>query len=168
MSLPPSLHPPTSSDTGQDREVQAGRGREVQAGRAMEEDFRRTPSPPPLHPTSTLPPSISSGWVYVTIQSLLFGLVAMTTVRFKYLWVPYMCVVAGGGVSHCRTWKALSGRLGLPEWKVRDGVMRSGEDSAVRQHVSRIPIGSHHTKQYCAANYGIDIYMYQGLVQNAV
>lgn len=56
---------------------------------------------------------ISPQFAYNAIQSVVFAVVAMSTQRFKYLWVPHMCVVAAAGASHSQAWRALLERMGV-------------------------------------------------------
>lgn len=43
---------------------------------------------------------------YHTIQCVFFGVMAVTTLRMKYLWTPYMCILASVGLGDCelRDW----------------------------------------------------------------
>ena len=38
--------------------------------------------------------------VFNIILNVFFGCMAMTTVRMKFLWMPHVCVVAAGVISH--------------------------------------------------------------------
>ena len=60
-------------------------------------------------------PSISPELAYNFFQSVFFGAVALSTVRFKFLWTPHVCVLAAAGASHCQVWKELQKRLGVQE-----------------------------------------------------
>lgn len=42
-----------------------------------------------------------------TVQAVFFGALAMSTLRMKYLWTPYMCILAGFGVADYKAWKTL-------------------------------------------------------------
>ncbi|XP_065838350.1 protein C-mannosyl-transferase DPY19L3-like [Oscarella lobularis] len=44
-------------------------------------------------------------WSYLLVQTTLYGILALTTRRFIYLWAPSMCVVAGAGICNCTVWK---------------------------------------------------------------
>ncbi|KAH3739009.1 probable C-mannosyltransferase DPY19L3 [Dreissena polymorpha] len=45
------------------------------------------------------------------IQAVFFGALGMSTLRMKYLWTPYMCVLAAFAVGDFKTWKCMLGRL---------------------------------------------------------
>ncbi|XP_064610291.1 protein C-mannosyl-transferase DPY19L3-like [Liolophura sinensis] len=49
-----------------------------------------------------------------SIQCLLFGALALTTLRMKYLWTPYMCILAGAGISDYKAWRFLLARCNMP------------------------------------------------------
>ena len=74
----------------------------------MHEDSSNTES-------QELLPSVSPELAYNFFQSVVFGTVALSTVRFKFLWTPHMCVLAAAGISHCQVWKELQKRLGVQE-----------------------------------------------------
>lgn len=42
---------------------------------------------------------------YHALQSLLFAVMATTTLRMKYLWTPHLCVLAGVTLCHPAPWK---------------------------------------------------------------
>lgn len=42
-----------------------------------------------------------------TVQAVFFGALAMSTLRMKYLWTPYMCILAGFGVADYKAWKTI-------------------------------------------------------------
>ncbi|XP_035692785.1 probable C-mannosyltransferase DPY19L3 [Branchiostoma floridae] len=48
---------------------------------------------------------------YHTISAAVFGCLAVSTLRFKYLWTPHMCVLAAAGVADHETWKILLKKL---------------------------------------------------------
>ena len=50
---------------------------------------------------------------YHVIQPLLFGVMALTTLRMKYLWTPYMCVLASVGLCYTPAWRGLLRRCGV-------------------------------------------------------
>ena len=50
---------------------------------------------------------------YHAVQPMLFGAMAVTTLRMKYLWTPYMCVLASVGLCHGSIWKALLSKCGI-------------------------------------------------------
>jgi len=74
----------------------------------MHEDSSNTES-------QELLPSVSPELAYNFFQSVVFGAVALSTVRFKFLWTPHMCVLAAAGISHCQVRKELQKRLGMQE-----------------------------------------------------
>ena len=41
------------------------------------------------------------------VQAVFFGALAMSTLRMKYLWTPYMCILAGFGVADYKAWKTI-------------------------------------------------------------
>ena len=43
----------------------------------------------------------------VSVQAVFFGALAMSTLRMKYLWTPYMCILAGFGVADYKAWKTI-------------------------------------------------------------
>nr|XP_006822371.1 PREDICTED: probable C-mannosyltransferase DPY19L3-like [Saccoglossus kowalevskii] len=45
--------------------------------------------------------------VFHAIQTVFFGLMALSTMRFKYLWTPEMCILAGFAIGDSKTWKFL-------------------------------------------------------------
>ena len=57
--------------------------------------------------------SISPELAYNLFLSIMFGVVALSTVRFKFLWTPHMCVLAAACASHHQVWKELLRRLGV-------------------------------------------------------
>ena len=56
---------------------------------------------------SEFQPSVRPHYVYIVIQSVFFSFVAVTTLRFKVLCVPYMCVMAAAGVSDHTFWSSV-------------------------------------------------------------
>lgn len=56
---------------------------------------------------------ISPDLAYNLFLSILFGVVALSTVRFKFLWTPHMCVLAGACASHHQMWEEMLRRLGV-------------------------------------------------------
>ncbi|KAL4232819.1 hypothetical protein ACF0H5_007505 [Mactra antiquata] len=46
-----------------------------------------------------------------TVQMVFFGALAMSTLRMKYLWTPYMCMIAGFGVADYKAWKYILSKL---------------------------------------------------------
>lgn len=50
---------------------------------------------------------------YFVVQSVLYGVMALTTRRFVFLWVPSMCVLAGAGLCDTRLWGWISRQLHL-------------------------------------------------------
>ena len=67
--------------------------------------------PPPCNQHHYL--SISPELAYNLFLSILFGVVALSTVRFKFLWTPHMCVLAAACASHHQVWGELQKRLGV-------------------------------------------------------
>ncbi|XP_043937614.1 probable C-mannosyltransferase DPY19L3 [Protopterus annectens] len=59
--------------------------------------------------TASLRPEIA----YNLVHTILFGLLAITTMRMKYLWIPHMCVVASFGVCSKQLWRWLLGLFHL-------------------------------------------------------
>lgn len=53
--------------------------------------------------------------VYQAIQSVFFGALAITTVRFKYLWIPHMCLFAAGIFCNQAFWKAALNKVGIKQ-----------------------------------------------------
>lgn len=45
------------------------------------------------------------------VQAVFFGALAMSTLRMKYLWTPYMCILAGFGVADYKAWRCVLTRL---------------------------------------------------------
>ncbi|XP_071112978.1 protein C-mannosyl-transferase DPY19L3-like [Haliotis cracherodii] len=56
---------------------------------------------------------------YIAIQTLLFGLLAMSTLRMKYLWTPYMCVLGSVAFVDNTMWKAVMKKFKLKEFSVQ-------------------------------------------------
>lgn len=44
--------------------------------------------------------------VFNLILDVFFGVMAMTTLRMKFLWMPHMCILAAGVISHQDTWRS--------------------------------------------------------------
>lgn len=55
---------------------------------------------------------ISPEFAYHLLLSIAFGTVALTTQRFKVLWIPHMCVLAAGALANLDGWRALLKRSG--------------------------------------------------------
>jgi len=53
--------------------------------------------------------------VYQAIQSVFFGALAMSTLRFKFLWTPHMCLFAAGVFCNQSFWKALLNKIGIKQ-----------------------------------------------------
>lgn len=51
--------------------------------------------------------------VYQAIQSVFFGALAMSTLRFKFLWTPHMCLFAAGVFCNQSFWKAVLNKIGI-------------------------------------------------------
>ncbi|XP_052810568.1 probable C-mannosyltransferase DPY19L3 isoform X1 [Mya arenaria] len=64
------------------------------------------PSPRHSHLLSSRP-----DLAFHAIQAMFFGALGMSTLRMKYLWTPYMCILAGFGVGDYRAWKNVLARL---------------------------------------------------------
>ena len=65
--------------------------------------------------TSTANPPlqlISPEFAYHLLLSAAFGMVALTTQRFKVLWVPHMCVLAAGALANLDGWRIILKRIG--------------------------------------------------------
>ncbi|XP_060558912.1 probable C-mannosyltransferase DPY19L3 isoform X2 [Ruditapes philippinarum] len=45
------------------------------------------------------------------VQAVFFGALAMSTLRMKYLWTPYMCILAGFGIADYRGWRCVLAKL---------------------------------------------------------
>ncbi|XP_065185191.1 protein C-mannosyl-transferase DPY19L3-like [Sycon ciliatum] len=65
-----------------------------------------------------------SGWLlgrpdiaYHLLYTCFFGFVAFTTLRFKYLWTPHMCILAAVGVSDAQLYQWLLSRVGVKSEK---------------------------------------------------
>ncbi|KAJ8307809.1 hypothetical protein KUTeg_014639 [Tegillarca granosa] len=46
-----------------------------------------------------------------TVQAVFFGALAISTLRMKYLWTPYMCILASFGISDYKMWRAVLSQL---------------------------------------------------------
>lgn len=53
--------------------------------------------------------------VYQAIQSVFFGVLAMSTLRFKFLWTPHMCLFAAGVFCNQSFWKAVLNKIGIKQ-----------------------------------------------------
>ena len=53
--------------------------------------------------------------VYQVIQSVFFGALALTALRFKFLWTPHMCLFAAGIFCNQHFWKTMLMKIGLKE-----------------------------------------------------
>ena len=53
--------------------------------------------------------------VYQAIQSVFFGALAMSTLRFKFLWTPHMCLFAAGVFCNQSFWKAVLNKIGIKQ-----------------------------------------------------
>ena len=51
--------------------------------------------------------------VYQVIQSVFFGALAISTLRFKFLWTPHMCLFAAGMFCNQHFWKTALTKIGL-------------------------------------------------------
>ncbi|XP_066267940.1 protein C-mannosyl-transferase DPY19L3-like [Branchiostoma lanceolatum] len=76
----------------------------------------QNPALPSAHPLLLQRPQLA----YHAISAAVFGCLAVSTMRFKYLWTPHMCVLAAAGVADFDAWKILLNKLhaGLSESKV--------------------------------------------------
>ena len=81
--------------------------------------FKKTDVPANVVPTPPTSPPLSSTLIFNAFLNISFFVVALTTRRFKHLWVPHMCVLVGAGVAHEGAWQAALKRLGLRERMVR-------------------------------------------------
>ena len=52
---------------------------------------------------------------YVIVQTVLYGIMALITRRFVFLWTPSMCILAGVGVCDSWLWSWISRKLQLPK-----------------------------------------------------
>ena len=43
-------------------------------------------------------------WSCVSVQCVFFGALAITTLRMKYLWTPYMCVLGAAAIADSQVW----------------------------------------------------------------
>ncbi|KAL3883925.1 hypothetical protein ACJMK2_030151 [Sinanodonta woodiana] len=61
------------------------------------------------HPTTKQTHLLTSrpDLAFHAVQVVFFGALAMSTLRMKYLWTPYMCILAAVGVSDYKMWKSL-------------------------------------------------------------
>lgn len=66
------------------------------------------PAPKHTHLLSSRP-----DLAFHVVQTVFFGALGMSTLRMKYLWTPYMCILAGFGVADYRTWRVVLTRLGI-------------------------------------------------------
>ena len=53
--------------------------------------------------------------VFHMVLSVLFGMMALTTVRMKFLWLPHMCIVAAGTLCQQDVWKAVLTAIRVPK-----------------------------------------------------
>ncbi|XP_036370347.1 probable C-mannosyltransferase DPY19L3 isoform X1 [Octopus sinensis] len=53
-----------------------------------------------------------------TVQALLFGLLAVSTLRMKYLWTPYMCILGSVFLADRKAWKAVLSKVTDQEYIV--------------------------------------------------
>lgn len=53
------------------------------------------------------------------VQAAFFGCLAMSTLRMKYLWTPYMCILASVGLADYNFWKTLISKFSNRESIVR-------------------------------------------------
>lgn len=53
--------------------------------------------------------------VYQAIQSVFFGALALSTLRFKFLWTPHMCLFAAGIFCNQSFWKAVLNKIGIKQ-----------------------------------------------------
>ena len=42
----------------------------------------------------------------LAVLAVFFGALGVSTLRMKYLWTPYMCILGSFGVSDYKAWKA--------------------------------------------------------------
>ncbi|KAK3593826.1 hypothetical protein CHS0354_011427 [Potamilus streckersoni] len=61
------------------------------------------------HPTTKQTHLLTSrpDLAFHAVQVVFFGALAMSTMRMKYLWTPYMCILAAVGISDYKMWKSL-------------------------------------------------------------
>ena len=66
-------------------------------------------------------------FIVISVQAVFFGALAMTTLRMKYLWTPYMCVLASFGISDYKMWKSVLGHLKTQGMMVSTCVLGHGK-----------------------------------------
>ena len=57
--------------------------------------------------------------VYHLIQTTFLAIMAVSTLRFKFLWMPHICVVGAGIFCNQAWWRFLFSKLFTPGMKVR-------------------------------------------------
>ena len=56
---------------------------------------------------SEFQPCVRPHYAYIVILGVFFSILAATTLRFKVLCVPYMCVLAAAGISDHTLWSSV-------------------------------------------------------------
>ena len=62
--------------------------------------------------------------VYHLIQTVFFAIMAVSTVRFKFLWMPHICIVGAGVFCDQLWWRCAFSKLRLTGVKVKVGRVR--------------------------------------------
>lgn len=44
---------------------------------------------------------------YLAVLAVFFGALGMSTLRMKYLWTPYMCILGSIGISDYKVWRTI-------------------------------------------------------------
>lgn len=50
---------------------------------------------------------------FLTIEAVEFGILALLTLRIKYLWTPHMCLVAALGICDWEIWQSIVDTVGI-------------------------------------------------------
>ena len=53
------------------------------------------------------------------IMSILFGIMALSTLRCKFLWLPHSSILAAAGLTHTSMWTSIQEKLGISRVTVR-------------------------------------------------
>ena len=77
--------------------------------------------------------------VYQVIQSVFFGALALTALRFKFLWTPHMCLFAAGIFCNQYFWKTALTKIGLKEiWVSRSLFVYCSNDSLCKMQEKNV------------------------------
>ncbi|KAL5009746.1 hypothetical protein ScPMuIL_012051, partial [Solemya velum] len=74
---------------------------------SQEDSFKDHPSASKRTHLLTSRPELA----FHAIQAVFFGALGMSTLRMKFLWTPYMCILAGLGVSDYKAWRTILSQL---------------------------------------------------------